>query len=344
MHDRSFFLPGLFAIVLLFQSVPSVVSADQQPVAPPMPQIVRVDPRFDQLAPRDAKVEKIADGFAWVEGPVWDRQGNYLLFSDIPSNSIFKWKEGNSTSLFLKPSGYTGLTPFAEREPGSNGLTFDPTGRLVMCEHGDRRISRLESDGTKTTLADRYQGKRLNSPNDLTFAPNGDLYFTDPPFGLPQAFNDPAKELDFCGVYRLTANGILTLITKDMKAPNGIVFSPSGKTAYISNADPRNAVWMTYEVQEDGMFVNGRVFFDVTPWTKTKKGVPDGMKVDKNGNLFAAGPGGIHVFAPDGNHLGSFEIGVPTANCAWGDDGNTLYIAANTTIYRVHLNTKGLGF
>jgi gluconolactonase len=306
--------------------------------------ITRLDPRFDKLVPKQAKVEKIADGFAWVEGPIWNRQEHYLLFSDIPNNSIFKWQEGNSTSLFLKPSGYTGSTPFAGREPGSNGLTFDAAGRLVMCEHGDRRISRLEPDGKKTTLADRYQGKRLNSPNDLTFAPNGDLYFTDPPFGLPQAFDDPARELDFCGVYRLSADGILTLMTKDLKAPNGVAFSPSGKTVYISNADPHNAIWMTYEVQEDGTFANGRVFFDATTWTKTKKGVPDGMKIDKDGNLFAAGPGGIHVFAPDGSHLGSFETGVPTANCAWGNNGSTLYIAANTAIYRVHLDTKGLGF
>ena len=344
MQNRSFFLPALFALVWLFQSVPSVVRADQQPAVSPTPQIVRLDPRFDQLVPRETKIEQIADGFAWVEGPTWHRKENYLLFSDIPNNSIFQWREGNSVSLFLKPSGYTGLAPFAGKEPGSNGLAFDPAGRLVMCEHGDRRVSRLEANGKKTTLADRYQGKRLNSPNDLTFAPNGNLYFTDPPFGLPSAFTDPERELDFCGVYRLSTDGVLTLMTKAIKAPNGIAFSPSGKTVYISNADPRHAVWMTYDVQEDGMFANGRVFFDATSWTKNKPGAPDGIKVDQEGNLFAAGPGGIHVFAPDGSHLGSFETGVPTANCAWGNDGSTLYIAASTALYRVRLTTKGLGF
>ncbi len=213
-----------------------------------------------------------------------------------------------------------------------------------MCEHGDRRIARLEADGKKTTLVDRYQGKRLNSPNDVTFSPTGDLYFTDPPFGLPQAFADPARELDFCGVYRLATNGTLTLMTTDLNAPNGIAFSPDGKKAYISNADPTRAIWMVYDVQADGGFSNGRVFFDATAWTATKKGVPDGMKIDKDGNLFAAGPGGIHVFAPDGTHLGSVETGVATSNCAWGNDGASLYITANTAIYRLKTTTRGVGF
>jgi gluconolactonase len=343
MLTKQFFLGALLAVAFSFQFLPSLLAGQQLSLSPSV-EIIRLDPRFDKLVPQEARVEKIADGFAWVEGPVWNRKENSLLFSDIPNNAILKWQEGNGTSLFLKPSGYSGAAPFAGKEPGSNGLAFDSQGRLIFCEHGDRRISRLESDGTKTTLADRYQGKRLNSPNDLAFAPNGDLYFTDPPFGLPQAFADPAKELDFCGVYRLSADGVLTLMTKDVKAPNGVAFSPSGKTVYISNADPQNTIWMTYDVQADGTFANGRVFFDATLGTKTKKGVPDGMKVDQDGNLFAAGPGGIHVFAPDGGHLGSFATEVPTANCAWGNNGSTLYIAANTAIYRVRLNTKGPGF
>jgi gluconolactonase len=306
--------------------------------------IIRLDPRVEQLVPKEATVETIADGFAWGEGPVWDRKKNFLLFSDIPNNAIFTWQDGHNTSVFLKPSGYSGPGPFAGREPGSNGLAFDPLGRLVMCEHGDRRVARLELDGTKTTLAERYQGKRLNSPNDLTFAPNGDLYFTDPPFGLPQTFADPARELDFCGVYRVSSTGALTLATRDLNAPNGIAFSPDGSKAYVSNADPTRAIWTVYDVREDGTFAASRVFFDATAWTKTKQGVPDGLKIDKDGNLFAAGPGGIHIFAPDGTHLGSFATDVPTANCAWGNDGSTLYIAANTALYRVRLTTKGAGF
>lgn len=320
------------------------VAAAQQYGTAPSVTIMRLDPRLNALLPPNAVVEKIADGFAWVEGPVWRRKENYLLFSDVINNIIFKWQAGKSASVFLTPSGYTGTAPFIGKEPGANGLAFDPEGRLVMCEHGDRRLSRLEADGSKTTLVDRYQGKRINSPNDLLIRPNGDLYFTDPPFGLPKAFDDPQKELDFSGVYRRSPDGTVTLMTKELKAPNGIAFAPDGKTVYISNADPNHAIWLAYDVKEDGTFANGRTFFDATEQAKTKKGVPDGMKIDKDGNLFAAGPGGIYVIAPDGTHLGSFETGVATANCAWGNDGSTLYIAAHTTIYRVKTKTQGSGF
>jgi gluconolactonase len=322
----------------------SKAAAEQHNTTAPGVTVVRLDARFGALIPPNTMVEKIADGFAWGEGSVWNRKGNYLLFSDVINDTIFKWQAGNNTSVFLTPSGYTGTTPFSGKEPGSNGLAFDPEGRLVMCEHGDRRISRLEADGRKTMLVDRYQGKRLNSPNDLLFRPNGDLYFTDPSFGLPKAFDDPQKELDFSGVYRHSPNGVVTLMTKELKAPNGIAFAPDGKTVYISNADPSNAIWLSYDVKEDGTFASGRTFFDATTQAKTKKGVPDGMKIDKGGNLFAAGPGGIYVIAPDGTHLGSFETSVATANCAWGDDGSTLYIAAHTAIFRVKTLTKGLGF
>ena len=306
--------------------------------------IVRLDPRFDRLVQPGAALERLADGFAWVEGPVWDLRGQSLLFSDIPNNSIFKWQEGAGVTLFLKPSGYTGSAPFEGREPGSNGLAFDSAGRLVFCAHGDRSIVRLEADGRRTTLVDRYQGKRLNSPNDLVFISSGDLYFTDPPFGLPRAFHDPARELEFSGVYRLSRGGELTLLLRDLKAPNGLALSPSERTLYVSNADPDRAVWMAYDVRGDGNIANGRVFFDATRWTKTQKGLPDGMKVDREGNLFAAGPGGVHVFAPDGTHLGSIETGVATANVAWGNDGSVLYIAADTALYRIPLRTKGMGF
>ncbi len=306
--------------------------------------IVRLDSGLDRLVPHGAGLEKVAGGFTWVEGPAWHRTGGYLLFSDIPNNAVFKWQEGAGVSLFLKPSGYTGAAPFQGREPGSNGLTFDNAGRLVLCEHGDRRISRLEEDGRKATLVDRYEGKRLNSPNDLVFASNGDLYFTDPPFGLPKAFDDPQKELDFSGVYRLSRSGTLTVLTRDVRAPNGIALSPDENTLYVSNADPNRAVWLAYEMRGHGTGDSGRVFFDATAWTKTKKGVPDGMKVDREGNLFAAGPGGIHIFTPDGRHIGSIEIGGLTSNVAWGDDGSVLYITADKAIYRIRLNTRGAGF
>ena len=306
--------------------------------------IVRLDPRLDQLVPQGAVLEKLAEGFTWVEGPVWNREGGYLLFSDIPGNSVFKWKEEEGVSLYLKPSGYSGPVPFKGKEPGSNGLTFDSTGRLVLCEHGDRRVSRLEMNGTKTTLADRYEGKRLNSPNDLVFKSTGDLYFTDPPFGLPETFNDPAKELPFQGVYRLSDGGKLTLLTKDIKAPNGIAFSPDEKILYVTDVDPKRSAWLVFDVKDDGTITNGRVFYDAMPFTKRMKGAPDGFKVDINGNLFAAGPGGVYVFSPDGTHLGTIVTGVPTSNVGWGNDGSVLYITASDSIYRIKLNTKGKGF
>jgi gluconolactonase len=306
--------------------------------------IARLDPRFEELVPAEAKLEKVAGGFMWVEGPLWNRRESYLLFSDIPNNAVMNWREGKGASLFLKPSGYTGKEPFTGREPGSNGLAYDPQGRLVLCEHGDRRVARLESDGRKTTLVDRYEGKRLNSPNDLVFKSNGDLYFTDPPFGLPQAFDDPHKELPFCGVYRYSKDGKLTLLTKELRAPNGIAFSPDEKTLYLSDADRNHAVWWAYEVKEDGTLGAGRIIFDGTSFTKTKQGVPDGLKVDERGHLFAAGPGGIYVLTPDGQHLGTFDLGGPTGNCNWGDDGSTLYVTSGQALYRIKLNTKGVGF
>lgn len=330
------------ALVLAFGS--NCVDAHAQQDSLHRIDVVRLDSRFDKLVPLNAKIEKIAGGHKWVEGPVWNRKEEYLLFSDIPNNSIYKWQEGRGESLFLKPSGYTGKIPFKGPEPGSNGLTYDPDGRLVLAEHGDRRVARLETNGRKTTLVDRYEGRRINSPNDVVFKSNGDLYFTDPPFGLPKSFDDSRKELQFQGVYLLSKSGKLTLLTKDIKAPNGIAFSPDEKKLYVSNADANNAVWIVYDVKPDGNIANSKVLFDATVWTKTKKGVPDGMKVDKDGNLFAAGPGGIYVIAPDGTHLGSIETAVPTGNLAWGEDGSTIFITSNRTVYRLRLTTKGAGF
>ncbi len=307
-------------------------------------EIQRKDPRFDKLVAKDAKMEKLAEGLDWSEGPVWVADGGYLLFSDIPRNSVMKWKDGEGISLFLKPSGYTGVVDYGA-EPGSNGLNIDDKGRLIFCEHGDRRVSRLETNGGKKTLADSFEGKRLNSPNDSTFKSNGDLYFTDPPYGLPKRENDERRELDFFGVYRISKDGKLTLLTKEMTRPNGIAFSPDEKTLYVAQSDPEAAIWKAFEVKPDGTLGKSRVFFDSTAWVKEgKKGLPDGMKVDAAGNLFATGPGGVHVFAPDGTLLGTFATGEATANCAFGDDGKTLYITADMYLVRVPLLTKGKGF
>jgi gluconolactonase len=341
MRNFRFFL-GVLTIVLSSAAFSGHLYSEQDSLH--IIDVVRLDPRFDKLVPFNVKLEKIAGGHKWVEGPVWNRQEGYLLFSDIPNNSIYKWQEDRGESLFLKPSGYTGKAPFEGAEPGSNGLAFDPAGRLALAEHGDRRIARLERSGRKSTLVDRYQGKRINSPNDLVFKSNGDLYFTDPPFGLPKSFDDPHKELPFQGVYKFSKDGKLTLLTKDIKAPNGIAFSPDEKKLYVSNADASNAIWMVYDVKLDGTIANGKTLFHATTWTKTKPGVPDGIKIDRDGNLFAAGPGGIHVIAPDGTHLGSIETGVPTGNLAWGEDGSTLFITSSRTVYRLKLGTKGVGF
>ncbi|HUY93089.1 MAG TPA: SMP-30/gluconolactonase/LRE family protein [Pirellulales bacterium] len=309
----------------------------------PIGSIERLDPALDELIPPDAKIEKLAEGFKWSEGPVWNQREGYLLFSDIPNNVVNKYQDGKLT-MFLRPAGYTGKV---ERggEPGSNGLLYDSDGNLVLCQHGDRRIARLK--GKKfVTLVDKYKGKRLNSPNDGVFKSNGDLYFTDPPYGLVDNFDDPARELDFCGVYRLSTNGKLTLLTDKMTRPNGIGFSPDEKTLYVAQSDPQEAIWMAYDVKADGTLGKGRVFFDATELSKDEKnkGLPDGLKVDRQGNLFATGPGGVFIFSPQGKHLGTLRTGQATANCAFGDDGTTLYITADMYLCRVKTSTRGLGF
>jgi gluconolactonase len=325
-------------------AVPTSVLADE-PAPATLGTIERLDPAFDALIPKDAKIEVLAGGFKWAEGPVWVKAGGHLLFTDIPNNRVMKWSAKEGLSEFLKPSGYTGTAKFDGYEPGANGLALDKAGALILCQHGDRRVARLEKDGKFTTLADRYDGKRLNSPNDLVYHPNGDLYFTDPPYGLPKNVDDPAKELPYQGVYRLRPTGELNLLTKEMTRPNGIGFSPDRKTLYVANSDPNLAVWKAFPVKDDGTLAEGREFFDSTAMVKANKpGLPDGLKVDEKGNVFATGPGGVLVFSPLGKHLGTLATGVPTANCAFGDDGSTLYITANDKLVRVKTTTKGLGF
>jgi gluconolactonase len=307
--------------------------------------VERKDLKFDELIPKDAKIEVLAGGFKWTEGPVWVKGGSHLLFSDIPNNTVFKWHEKEGLKPFLKPSGFTGKADFTGSEPGSNGLALDKNGALILCQHGDRRLARLEKDGTFTTLADKYMGKRFNSPNDLVFAKNGDLYFTDPPYGLPKQMQDPAKELEFQGVYRLKPNGEVTLLTKEMTRPNGIGLSPDGKTLYVANSDPALAIWKAFPVKDDGTLGEGKLFFDSTEDVKAgKPGLPDGLKVDVKGNVFATGPNGVLVFDSTGKHLGSILTLDKTANCGFGDDGSTLYICANDKLVRIKTTTKGQGF
>ena len=312
---------------------------------PAIGKIVRQDPRLEELIPNSARIEVLASGFVWSEGPLWISEpgGGYLLFSDIPRNSVLKWKEGTGISLFMKPSGYTGVAEYGN-EPGSNGLILDSQGRVVFCEHGDRRVSRLEEDGGKKTLVDSYMGKRLNSPNDAVLKSNGDIYFTDPPYGLPGRFNDPRRELDYCGVYRLSVSGALTLLTKEMTRPNGIAFSPDEKTLYVAQSDPEDAIIMAFTLKRDGTLGKGKTFHDFTALVSDLPGLPDGLKVDEHGNLFATGPGGVHVLTPDGTALGRIDTGERTSNCAWGDEGSVLYITADTYLCRIKTKTKGAGW
>ncbi len=331
-----------FPLFLLFSA--HFLMAQKAPVYPTIGQIVRNDPRLDQLIPANVKIEVLASGFDWSEGPVWIREGNgYLLFSDVPRNTVYKWTEDGGIGVFLKPSGYTGAGEYS-REPGSNGLAVDRRGFLISCEHGDRRISRLKWGGGKVTVADNYQGKRFNSPNDVVVRMDGSICFTDPPYGLPRQENDASRELDYFGVFRVDAKGKVTLLTKELTRPNGLAFSPDEKTLYVAQSDPKRAIWMAYPVKRDGTLGPGKVFFDATPWTKQMSGLPDGLKVDRNGNLFATGPGGVSIFSPDGRHLGRIDTGQATANCAWGNDGSTLYITADGYLCRIRTTTKGAGW
>jgi gluconolactonase len=321
-------------------AAPSAHSNQGKHVYPTLGKIERLDPALDKLIPPGATIEKLASGFAWAEGPVWVRRGGYLLFSDIPHNMVFKWQEGVGTREYLSPSGYTGGSRRGG-EMGSNGLTLDSLGRLVLCQHGDRDIARQEKDNEITKLVRYYHYYRFNSPNDLVYRSNGDLYFTDPPYGLEKRGDDPARELAFCGVFRLRKTGELDLLISDLTFPNGIAFSPDEKTLYISVSDPKHAVWMAYDVLKDGTLGNGRVLLDVTSLVPGRKGLPDGMKVDLSGNLFATGPGGIFVISPTGQHLGTINTDEPTANCAWGGNGSVLYITANDKLCRIQTSTKG---
>ena len=299
-----------------------------------MGKIVRLDPALDALIPPTAVIEKLADGFKFTEGPVWTREG-YLLFSDIPNNRIMKWTPDGQVTEFRKPSGFDGKEWPEGAFVGSNGLIQDKDGNLVICEHGNGRMTRLEKDGKLTVLAAKYQGKRLNSPNDAVYKSDGSLYFTDPPYGFVKQDEDPKKELKFNGIYRLK-DGKLALLIKDQTRPNGIGFSPDEKLLYVANSDPKQKVWFRYEVKADGTLANGKIFFDVT--AETADGLPDGLKLDAKGNLYCTGPGGIWIFTPEGKHLGTIQPPETPANLNWGDaDGKTLFITARKGLYRIRL-------
>jgi len=313
----------------------------------------KLDPSLDSIIPADAKLERVTTGYKWVEGPVWT--GDSLYFAEIPSNSIRKWTPGQGASIWLQPSGYKGSTPYGGPEPGTNGMTLDVQGRLTVAGHAQRDVLRFESFDpaqAATVLADSYEGKRFNSPNDLVYKSDGSLYFTDPPYGLPtQHDDDPLKQLKWNGVYRIPHaldhtpgappdNQHVQLLVKDLTRPNGIAFSPGEKYLYVNNSEPKK-IWMRYTVKPDGTLGDPKLLYDATK--DPRVGGPDGMKVDVQGNIYSAGPGGVWIFSPEGKPLGTIDVPERVGNLTFGGpDRKTLYIAASSSIYRINVSIAGL--
>ena len=300
--------------------------------------IIWFDPEFENIIPKTSKIENLAGGFKWCEGPIWIPKENRILFSDIPGNAIYSWKEGDGISVFLKPSGYTGTDENPGNEPGSNGLTIDSEETLYICCHGDRNIKKMVN-AKPVVVVDKYKGKRFNSPNDLAFHKNGDLYFTDPPYGLPKLLDDPDKELDWCGVYRYS-NGETTLLTRELTLPNGLAFSLDYKTLYVTQSDYDAPLIKSFPVKEDGTLGKSSIFIDTNGWGVKETGAPDGMLVDNQERIWTVGPGGVLVYTKDAKLLGQLNTGGEQAsNCTFGND-NYLYITLANHLCRVKTNVK----
>ena len=334
-------------VALFVALTPFCLFAADDPPHPFVGVIERLDPAFDQLVAPGATIEKLAEGFRWSEGPTWYDGG--VVFSDVLANTVYRWKPGatagkvSGAEVFLRPSGLWKATA-GFREPGSNGLACDAQGRLLLAQHGERQIARFDQ-GVFTTMADRFEGKRFNSPNDLAVRKSGEIYFTDPPYGLTKVADSPLRELPYAGVYRVATDGVVTLLTKELNFPNGIGFSPDEQTLYVAVSDGKAPRVMAYAVKADGTLGAGRVFFDALPRRKPGvKGSCDGLEVDRAGNVWATGPGGVLVISPAGKLLGVINTNEPTGNCCWGDDGSTLYITANYFLVRVKTLTKGAGW
>lgn len=302
--------------------------------------ITILDQEASKIIDDTSTIEIIAQGYTWTEGPVYVEKENFLLFSEIPSNKIYKWKEGEGTTLYLSPSGYTGTEPL-EKEPGSNGLLIDHNGDLVICQHGNRQIARMQAPLTNPapqfeTIASHYNGKKLNSPNDIVQASNGDFYFTDPPYGLEKGLDDPGRELNFQGVYCIKSDGKIYLVTDKIKFPNGITLSPDNKFLYVANSDSENRLWMRYELNDSGLVKNESIFYKVSQEEKME-GSPDGMKMSRNGYLFASGPGGVWIFNPAGNVIARIYTGEPTSNCFLDEKNKMLYMTCASYVMRVKI-------
>ena len=327
----------LFAIALTIL-LSGCSSTPPPPTAEPkaLGSIVRLDPAFDSLVPRGAQIEKVAGGFQFTEGPLWRPDGK-LWFSDVTGNVVRSVTPSGQVEVLIRNAGGETNAP-----PGSfigpNGMIADKDGTVLLCQHSNRRIVRVAKDLQMTPVLEKFEGKRFNSPNDLVYRSDASLYFTDPPYGLLKQDEDPAKEINFNGVFRY-ADGKVQVVVNDLSRPNGIALSPDEKTLYVSNSDEKRKVWMRYDLAPAGSVSNGRVFADVT--AEKEDGLPDGMKVDSQGNVYATGPGGIWVFSADGRHLGTIKPPETPANCNWGEDGKTLFITARTGVYRIKLSVAG---
>jgi gluconolactonase len=309
--------------------------------AKPLMALRQIDPAFSAVVSKTAKATILAGGFLWSEGPLWVESHKMFLFSDVKANAIYKWTAVKGKQLYLKPSGYTGTVPRGG-ELGSNGLGLNIKGQLVICQDGDRGVSVMDAPLDKPRakfikIAAGYKGKKFDSPNDLAFLGNGDIYFTDPPYGLEKNVNDPLKEAPYQGVYKISAAGKITLLTDTLTRPNGIAFFPGGKTILISNSDPQKAYWYAYDLDKNGLFTHGRIFYSAESASKTAAGLPDGMKIDKQGNVFATGPGGIWVFNKAGKLLGKMIINDQASNCSFSADEKTLYVTSNHRVLKVEL-------
>ena len=303
--------------------------------------IERLDASLDAIISANAKIETIATGLDWSEGPLWIEKNKMLLFSDIPQNTIYKWTEEKGKEIYLSPSGYTD-TAKRGGETGSNGLLVDSAGNLVLCQHGNRQIARMQAPIDKPaanyiSLAANYQGKRFNSPNDAVYNSKGELFFTDPPYGLEKNMADPKKETPYQGVYKLNRNGSVSLLVDSITRPNGIAFFPGEKKLIIANSDPEKPYWYLYEIDENGRLQNGTIFYDASGAGKNLKGLPDGLKIDKKGTVFASGPGGVWIFTAEGKLLGKIKLSEATSNCALSTDEKTLFITNDMNVLRIKL-------
>ncbi|MDP4536162.1 SMP-30/gluconolactonase/LRE family protein [Alkalimonas collagenimarina] len=303
-----------------------------------------LQPEMTLIVAADAQLELLAEGFEWSEGPIEDPTNGDIVFSDVPTNKVYRWNERDGLTLYLSPSGYTGLHPEDNPQQGANGLIFNHDKQLVMAQHGDRRLAVYAGDEQGSahyqTLVNHYQGKLLNSPNDLVQHSSGAYYFTDPPYGLKGGDNSSQKQQSANGVYRLAPDGQMSLLITDLNRPNGLAFSPDEKVLYVANSQRSAAQWWRYSVNADGSLSDGRLFFDATAAAQQLSGLPDGLKVLPTGYLLATGPGGVWVFSAEGQHLGTIQTGVAAANVALANDNRYLYITASSYLLRIALQPQ----